>query len=184
MGLAAVILTASASVMPTVARAADDLSFMASMNQSLEWQSNGTTLQQYAIYGLTPGAEKFFTRLSDIESSKVADAGVYYDGKYYTAVVPTNSTYTNYTSTFAVYDTDTWTRSEIATFGTGNGNIAIDMTVDYTTGTVYAIGTNVYNGSELQLKKVDLATGEMTRIGALGANIMASPPTPTASFGA
>lgn len=173
MGLTAVILTVSASVMPPVARAADDLSFMATMNQSLEWQSNGTAFQQYAIYALTPGAEKIFTRLSDIESSKVADAGVYYDGKYYTAVVPTNSTYTNYTSTFAVYDTETWTRSVIATFGTGNGNIAIDMTVDYTTGTVYAIGTNVYNGSELQLKKVDLSTGEMTRIGALGANIMA-----------
>ena len=174
MGLTAVILTVSASVMPPVARAADDLSFMATMNQSLEWQSNGTAFQQYAIYALTPGAEKIFTRLSDIESSKVADAGVYYDGKYYTAVVPTNSTYTNYTSTFAVYDTETWTRSVIATFGTGNGNIAIDMTVDYTTGTVYAIGTNVYNGSELQLKKVDLSTGEMTRIGALGANILLS----------
>ncbi len=151
----------------------NELKFFATMNQSLEWTDNGTVNMQYAIYELTPGASKYFNRLSSVESAKVADAGVYYDGSYYTVKVPTSCTYSNYVSTFTRYDIDTWSAEVVQSFGTGNGNIAEDMTVDYITGTVYAVGNNVYMGGERQLKTVDMTTGEMTRVAALNVHIYA-----------
>lgn len=150
-----------------------DLRFVAAMNQSLEWTSTGAANMQYAVYDLTPGADVCFNRLSKVESAKVADAGVYYDGYYYTVKVPSNCTYSNYYSVFRRYDTDTWQLEEINTFGTGTGNIAEDMTVDYISGNVYAVGNNVYMGGVRELKKVDLATGEMTKVGSLGHTIHA-----------
>lgn len=150
-----------------------ELKFYAVINQSLEWTDNGAANMQYAVYELTPGASKYFSRLSPVESAKAADAGVYYDGSYYTVKVPINSTYSNYTSTFTRYDIDTWESSVVQTFGTGTGNLAEDMTMDYISGNVYAVGNDVYMGSERQLKTVDLETGEMTRVATLGSYIFA-----------
>lgn len=181
LGLAAALAVTGATIkhfMPlAVPSAAEqqltELKFFATMNQSLEWTDNGVANMQYAIYELTPGASKYFSRLSAVESAKVADAGVYYDGNYYTVKVPSSNTYSNYVTTFTRYDVDTWEATHVQTFGNGNSNIAEDMTVDYISGNVYAVGNNVYMGSERQLKTVDLATGEMTRVAALDAHIYA-----------
>lgn len=150
-----------------------ELTFYTTMNQSLDWTSTGAANMQYAIYSLTPGATNHFSRLSPVETAKVADAGIYFDGKYYTFKVPTNSTYSNYSSTLTAYDTDTWEAEVIGYFGTGTSNIAEDMTVDYISGNIYAVGMNRYNGNERQLKTVDITTGEMTKVGALSAQIYA-----------
>lgn len=152
---------------------APDLTFFAVMNQSQEWTSTGAANMKYAVYSLTPGQENYFSRLSSVGTAKMADAGVYVDGKYYTQVVPINSTYFNYTTTFSVFDTDTWKSKVVNSFGTNSTCVAYDMTMDYISGRVYAVGTDTYMGSERQLKTVDLSTGEMTRVGALGAQIFA-----------
>lgn len=179
--LAAAALAAGATVKlfttPTPPAAAQSpapaLTFYATMNQSLDWTSTGAADMRYAIYSLTPGSDDHFARLSAIESAKVADAGVYFDGHYYTVKVPSSSSYSNYTSTFTAYDVDTWQPEVKGSYTTGTGNIAEDMTVDYTTGTVYAVGMNTLNGNERQLKTVNLSNGQMTRVGAMGANIYA-----------
>ena len=144
---------------------------MATINQSQAWTSTGTANMQFAIYELTPGADSYFNRLSKVESAKVADAGVYYDGYYYTVKVPSNCTYSNYTSSVWRYDVDTWRGESVGSFGNGNPNVAEDMTVDYVSGKVFAVGKNKYMGNELQLKTVDLSTGEMTSVGPLSERI-------------
>lgn len=158
-----------------VPKAADEqpteLKFMATINQSQAWTSTGTANMQFAIYELTPGADSYFNRLSKVESAKVADAGVYYDGYYYTVKVPSNCTYSNYTSSVWRYDVDTWRGESVGSFGNGNPNVAEDMTVDYVSGKVFAVGKNKYMGNELQLKTVDLSTGEMTSVGPLSERI-------------
>lgn len=150
-----------------------ELKFMATMNQSLDWTSTGAANMQYAIYELTPGADNIFSRLSMVESRKVTDAAVYYDGYYYSFKVPSNDTYSNYSSIITKYDTDTWQGELVQVYGTGTGNIAEDMTVDYISGNVYAVGNNVYMGGERELKNVDLSTGAMTKVGNLNAHIYA-----------
>lgn len=150
------------------------LTFYATINQSLEWTDNGQANMKYAVYRIDPASDDaYFTRVSAIESAKAADAGVYYDGYYYTVKVPTSSSYSNYSSTFTRYEVDTWTPEQIAWFGNGNGNVAEDMTVDYTTGTVYAIGMNTYNGPKRQLKTVNIATGEMTPVAEVAPRVYA-----------
>lgn len=126
-GIATALAVAGATVkqfaplaVPTASeRQATELKFIATMNQSLAWTSTGAANMQYAVYDLTPGADEYFSRLSQVESGKVADAGVYYDGYYYTVKVPSNGTQSNHSSIMRRYNVDTWQPEAVSSFGTG-----------------------------------------------------------------
>ena len=148
----------------------DEIVFHGSVEQSerSDWPGQGTTGQRYGVYSFTlnslPKPE------GPIQDNRSSGGGFWVDGHYYCIQIG-NKSLSGRTNVYAVYDTETWKRTNTQAFSTSDSNPSLTdctaMAYDYITGKAYAAGVYIGNDNVRQLRELNMETGEMTNVGDL-----------------
>lgn len=148
-------------------KAADDVVIYGSVERSEAW----VTASQYRTGFYSVSLTKDFQAVGETQKNPtVTDGAVYVDGYCY-YLKKTYASVVRYSLDFCKMNTTTWQVEKTIAKSNGTLSLANDMTYDPVGRTVYAASPRSYGSRDVDLRTVDLSTGEFTTVAQLDKGI-------------
>lgn len=130
------------------------------------WTDSGAPVPDYAFYSIpADGSTSALTRQGTASGTfqELSNSGVYAKGKYYGVDIVGG--YLNYTTTWRVYDPETWKLERSVEVGKKlEETVSADLTYDPIEDKIYAVTRPFGNTEKGWLATVDPETGQFTRL--------------------
>lgn len=134
-----------------------------------DWFINSDNIEQVGYYAFQPSSNISFTPICVHPNVFINGGGTFDDSRLYYHIwemyadenSDTGITFNNY---YCVVNTEEWSMLTTNNFKESDSNIAYDMTIDPTTGNLYAVQWGPYEDNSAEFALVDKASGETTHI--------------------